>query len=55
MLSMNSYWCPDYSILMDAGYQSGARMNIGVNQVSNDSCYIDDILSTTAAYDYRYS
>ena len=26
-----SYRCPDYNMLMDAGYQSGTRMNIAVN------------------------
>ena len=30
---MNSYWCPDYNILMDAGYQSDASMNIAVNDI----------------------
>ena len=37
LFSMNSYCCSDYNIVMDTGYQSGAHMNIAINQVSQAS------------------
>ena len=30
---MNNNGCPDYHILLDAEYQSGARMNIAVDKI----------------------
>ena len=44
---MSSYWYPDFNTLMDAGYQSGARMNIAVNQVSHASLHLIQIVFFT--------